>query len=213
VHQNTASTCTSPDPGGIDLGYFEFMGCGTVVDSLSAIKLCMKKETHHSRGDRRRFQQLREPGRHAAHAHERTLPGNNDPCRTIARPSTARGRDHHPQVLKGLGTSTWLVPFTSMSPSARWWAPSTPARPDPAVRRLPGLPGLRQNGPTAVLISSFTTGTAIPRACGTAAEHQIHARSVSPARRFCLADLLHPLVRPGCGMSVQHHQQTDARCP
>jgi formate C-acetyltransferase len=25
-------------PGGIDLGYFEFIGYGTVVDSLSAIK-------------------------------------------------------------------------------------------------------------------------------------------------------------------------------
>ncbi|CCH48387.1 (2S)-3-sulfopropanediol dehydratase [Pseudodesulfovibrio piezophilus] len=151
-------------PEGIDLGYFEFMGVGTVVDSLSAIKKLVFEEKKLTMEEvieacRNNFE-----GKEDVRAMLQNVPcfGNNDPYVD----SIAKDLDHtcvdfankYQQEL-GVHLDVRYVPFTSHVPFGKVVSATPNGRQawTPLSDGSSASHGADKNGPTAVMLSNYTT--------------------------------------------------------
>ncbi len=151
-------------PGGIDLGYFEFIGYGTVIDSLAAIKKFVfeeKKITWEKlkaalKADFEGYEDIREL--------LQTAPayGNDDEyADVIGKRIDREALDFAAKYSEELGVhlDLRLVPFTSHVPFGK----VVSATPNGRKAYMPlsdgssASQGADKNGPTAVLLSNFAT--------------------------------------------------------
>ena len=154
-----------PDvPEGIDLGYFEVIGYGTVIDSLAAIKklvfedkkLTMKQIVEACKADFKGYEDIQ--------AMLRTAPcfGNNDPYadeigKYVDSLSVEFAEKYQDEL--GVHLDVRYVPFTSHVPFGR----VVSATPNGRVAWYPlsdgssASHGADKNGPTAILMSNYTT--------------------------------------------------------
>jgi formate C-acetyltransferase len=151
-------------PGGIDLGYFEFIGYGTVVDSLSAIKKLVFEEKKISMAElldavSSNFES-REDVRHML----MNVPcyGNNDPyADSIAKAIDKAALEYTHKYSQELGVHLDLryVPFTSHVPFGKVVSATPNGRRawTPLSDGSSASQGSDRNGPTAVLLSNFAT--------------------------------------------------------
>ena len=150
--------------GGIDLGYFEFIGYGTVIDSLSAIKRIVFEEK------RLTLEQVKTAMAHNFEGYEterqllKNAPayGNNDSyADEIGKRLDRELLEFTNKYSKELGVHLDLryVPFTSNVPFGK----VVSATPNGRLAYLPlsdgssASQGADKNGPTAILLSNFAT--------------------------------------------------------
>jgi formate C-acetyltransferase len=148
--------------GGIDLGYFECIGYGTVVDSLSAIKKLVFEEKKISMSD---LMEALE-GNFEDHAPIQNMLknapcyGNNDPyADAIAKAVDRVSLEYTKTYAKELGVHLDLryVPFTSHVPFGKVVSATPNGRKawTPLADGSSASHGADVNGPTAVLLSNF----------------------------------------------------------
>ncbi len=151
-------------PGGINLGYFECIGYGTVVDSLAAIKKLVFEEKKVTMGELLEALRNNFEGREDLRALLRSAPcyGNNDPyadsiAKAIDRTSVEFTRNYAHEL--GVHLDFRLVPFTSHVPFGK----VVSATPNGRLAYTPlsdgssASHGADVNGPTAVLLSNFAS--------------------------------------------------------
>lgn len=151
-------------PGGIDLGYFEFIGYGTVIDSLSAIKKLVFEEQKIT------FQQLKEALIHNFEGYEeiqkllQTAPayGNNDSyADAIGKLLDKEALEFAAKYSEELGVhlDLRLVPFTSHVPFGKVVSATPNGRKAyvPLSDGSSASQGADKHGPTAVLLSNYAT--------------------------------------------------------
>tara|TARA_Y100001954_G_scaffold238949_1_gene309776 strand:+ start:33691 stop:36159 length:2469 start_codon:yes stop_codon:yes gene_type:complete len=154
-----------PDvPEGIDLGYFEFMGVGTIVDSLSAIKKLVFEEKKLTMAEvieacRNNFE-----GKEDVRAMLQNVPcyGNNDPyADSIAKELDRICVDFANKYQQELGVhlDVRYVPFTSHVPFGKVVSATPNGRMawTPLSDGSSASHGADKNGPTAVMLSNYTT--------------------------------------------------------
>ena len=152
-------------PEGINLGYFEYMGFGTVVDSLAAVKKLVFEEKRLSMDSLLAAIDADFEGYEDVQALLRSAPcyGNNDPYadaigREIDRLSVEYGNKYAMSDL-GMHNDVRYVPFTSHVPFGK----VVSATPNGRVSGFPlsdgssASHGADVNGPTAVLLSNHNT--------------------------------------------------------
>jgi len=151
-------------PGGIDLGYFEYIGYGTVVDSLSAIKKNVFEEGRFSLGELRQALLADFQGFEAIRQHLLNAPsyGNDDPyADEIGRLLDLRALEFAERYSAELGVQLDLryVPFTSHVPFGKVVSATPDGRHAFAPLSDGSSPaqGADVNGPTAVLLSNAAT--------------------------------------------------------
>ena len=154
-----------PDvPEGIDLGYFEFMGIGTVVDSLSAIKKLVYEEKKLTMEEVIEACRCNFEGKEDIRAMLQNVPcfGNNDPYAD----SIGKELDHvcvefanKYQKELGVHLDVRYVPFTSHVPFGRVVSATPNGRYayTPLSDGSSASHGADNNGPTAVMLSNYTT--------------------------------------------------------
>ena len=153
---------TEKIPGGVDYSYFEFLGYGTVVDSLAAIKklvfedrkLTMREVLDACKADFKGCESVREMLRNAPRY------GNNDPYAD----SIAKDIDRFTQVEaerstreRGVHVDVRYVPITSHVPFGKVVS-ATPNGRHAWTALSDGSSashGADENGPTAVLLSNY----------------------------------------------------------
>ncbi len=148
--------------GGIDLGYFELIGYGTVVDSLAAIKKLVYEEKKLTMAE------LLEAVRNNFEGHEviREMVmhtpkyGNNDPYSdVIAKEVDRTAVEFTKKYSRELGVhlDLRLVPFTSHVPFGKVVSATPNGRKAwmPLADGSSASHGADVNGPTAVLLSNF----------------------------------------------------------
>jgi formate C-acetyltransferase len=151
-------------PGGIDLGYFEYIGYATVVDSLAAIKKNVFEEKRLTlselktalEADYESYESLRQ---FQLNAHSY---GNNDAyADDIARRLDREALEFAGKYSKELGVRLDLryVPFTSHVPFGKVVSATPNGRKafTPLSDGSSPSQGADFNGPTAVLLSNFET--------------------------------------------------------
>lgn len=151
-------------PGGIDLGYFEFIGYGTVIDSLSAIKKLIYEDKVLT------FKTLKEALKHNFEGYEdvrkmlKTAPsyGNNNPyADSIGKLLDKEALDFTAKYSEELGVhlDLRLVPFTSHVPFGKVVSATPNGRKAyvPLSDGSSASQGADQLGPTAVLLSNYAT--------------------------------------------------------
>ncbi|MGN0695343.1 MAG: glycyl radical protein [Oscillospiraceae bacterium] len=150
--------------GGIDLGYFEFIGYGTVIDSLAAIKKVVYEDKKLT------LSRVKEAMEHNFEGYEierqllKNAPsyGNDDDFadeigRRLDRELLEFTRKYSQEL--GVDLDLRYVPFTSNVPFGK----VVSATPDGRFAYLPlsdgasASQGADKNGPTAVLLSNFAT--------------------------------------------------------
>jgi len=151
-------------PEGINLGYFEYMGLGTVVDSLAAIKKLVFEDKKLT------MQQILDAIDANFQGHEdieallRSAPcfGNNDPYadsigREIDRISVEFGGKYSKEL--GMHNDVRYVPFTSHVPFGKVVSATPNGRKQytPLSDGSSASHGADANGPTAILLSNFNT--------------------------------------------------------
>jgi len=168
MHDLCMETCkdlhTPVIEGGIDLGYFELMGYGTVVDSLAAIKklvfeekkLTMAELVEATKSNFEGYEALREMLMNAPKY------GNNDAYSdTIAKDIDREALKFTKQYSKELGVhlDLRLVPFTSHVPFGKVVSATPNGRKawTPLSDGSSASHGADVNGPTAVLMSNFNS--------------------------------------------------------
>lgn len=151
-------------PGGIDLGYFEFMGYGTVVDSLAAIKKLVYEEKKLSMADLITAMQANFEGREVVRQLVDNAPkyGNNDPyADEIARALDHECLEFTKKYSKELGVHLDLryVPFTSHVPFGKVVSATPNGRKawTPLSDGSSSSQGADACGPTAVLLSNYNS--------------------------------------------------------
>jgi formate C-acetyltransferase len=151
-------------PGGIDLGYFEFMGYGTVVDSLSAIKKLVFEEKKVTMAELLDAVSNNFEGKEDLRHMLMNVPcyGNNDPyADSIAKAVDRAAVEFTHKYSKELGVhlDLRLVPFTSHVPFGKVVSASPNGRKawTPLSDGSSASQGSDKHGPTAVLMSNFTT--------------------------------------------------------
>ncbi|CVK20500.1 (2S)-3-sulfopropanediol dehydratase [Sporomusa sphaeroides] len=150
--------------GGIDLGYFEFMGYGTVVDSLAAIKKLVYEEKKLT------ILELLEAVEHNFEGYEATRQlllhapkyGNNDAyADTIAKELDRQCLEFTRKYSKELGVhlDLRLVPFTSHVPFGKVVSATPNGRKayTPLSDGSSSSQGADTSGPTAVLLSNYAS--------------------------------------------------------
>ncbi|MBR3664885.1 MAG: glycyl radical protein [Desulfovibrio sp.] len=160
--ENALDLHTEKIPGGVDYSYFEFLGYGTIVDSLAAIKklvfedkkLTMKEVVDACRADFKGFEPVREMLRQAPSY------GNDDPYAD----SIARDVDRICQLEaiksskeRGIHVDVRYVPITSHVPFGKVVS-ATPNGRHAWTALSDGSSashGADVNGPTAVLLSNY----------------------------------------------------------
>ena len=155
----------TPDiPGGIDLGYFEFMGLGTVVDSLCAIKKLVYEDKKLTMARMLEATRANFEGYEDIQAMVQNVPcyGNNDPyADSIAKELDKVCVSFANKYQKELGVhlDVRYVPFTSHVPFGK----VVSATPNGRLAYTPlsdgssASHGADVNGPTAVMLSNYTT--------------------------------------------------------
>ena len=151
-------------PEGINLGYFEYMGLGTVVDSLAAIKKLVFEDSKLT------MQQIIDAIDANFQGHEdieallRSAPcyGNNDPYadsigREIDRISVEFGGKYSKEL--GMHNDVRYVPFTSHVPFGKVVSATPNGRKQftPLSDGSSASHGADANGPTAILLSNYNT--------------------------------------------------------
>lgn len=150
--------------GGIDLGYFEFIGYGTVIDSLAAIKKVVFDDKRLS------LQRVKEAMSHNFEGYEierqllKNAPayGNNDSYadeigKLLDRELLAFTKKYSKEL--GVHLDLRYVPFTSNVPFGK----VVSASPNGRLAYVPlsdgssASQGADKNGPTAILLSNFAT--------------------------------------------------------
>lgn len=150
--------------GGIDLGYFEFIGYGTVIDSLAAIKKVVFEDK------RLTLQRVKEAMSHNFEGYEierqllKNAPayGNNDSYadelgKLLDRELLAFTKQYSKEL--GVHLDLRYVPFTSNVPFGK----VVSATPNGRLAYVPlsdgssASQGADKNGPTAILLSNFAT--------------------------------------------------------
>lgn len=150
--------------GGIDLGYFEFIGYGTVIDSLAAIKKVVFEDK------RLTLQQVKEAMSHNFEGYEierqllKNAPayGNDDSYadeigKLLDRELLAFTKQYSKEL--GVHLDLRYVPFTSNVPFGK----VVSATPNGRLAYVPlsdgssASQGADKNGPTAILLSNFAT--------------------------------------------------------
>ena len=151
-------------PGGIDLGYFEYIGYGTVVDSLAAIKKNVFEKNRFTfnelmaalDADFENFEAIRQFQMNAPSY------GNNDSyADEIARLLDKKALEFTAKYSKELGVRLDLryVPFTSHVPFGKVVSATPNGRKafTPLSDGSGPSQGVDINGPTAILLSNFET--------------------------------------------------------
>ncbi|HWQ79585.1 MAG TPA: pyruvate formate lyase family protein [Anaerovoracaceae bacterium] len=151
-------------PGGIDLGYFEYIGYGTVVDSLAAIKKNVFEEKRFTLSELKRALEHNFEGYEAIRQYQLNAPsyGNNDPyADEIGRRLDLKAQEFTARYSKELGVRLDLryVPFTSHVPFGKVVSATPNGRLafTPLSDGASPSQGADLNGPTAVLLSNFAT--------------------------------------------------------
>lgn len=151
-------------PGGIDLGYFEFIGYGTVIDSLAAIKKYVYEEKAITIRELQEAIASNFEGREQLRNLLKNAPayGNNDPyADAIGKRLDREALDFTARYSKELGVhlDLRLVPFTSHVPFGKVVAATPNGRLawTPLSDGSSASQGADRNGPTAVLLSNFAT--------------------------------------------------------
>jgi pyruvate formate-lyase/glycerol dehydratase family glycyl radical enzyme len=151
-------------PGGIDMGYFEFIGYGTVVDSLSAIKRLVFEEKKLTMAELLDAVSSNFEGKEDVRHMLLNVPcyGNNDPyADAIAKAVDRAAVEFTHKYSKELGVhlDLRLVPFTSHVPFGKVVSATPNGRKafTPLSDGSSASQGADKNGPTAVLLSNFTT--------------------------------------------------------
>lgn len=150
--------------GGIDLGYFECIGYGTVVDSLAAIKKLVFEEKKLTMAEIIEALQGNFQGREDVRAMLKNAPcyGNNDPypdsiAKEIDRTSLEFTKKYAREL--GVNLDLRLVPFTSHVPFGKVISATPNGRYayTPLSDGSSASHGADVNGPTAVLLSNFAS--------------------------------------------------------
>ncbi|MDR1857356.1 MAG: glycyl radical protein [Desulfovibrio sp.] len=155
-----------PDiPEGLDFGYFEYMGLGTVVDSLAAVKKLVYEDRRLTMDELLAAIDANFEGHEDVKALLRTAPcyGNNDPYadaigRDIDRISVEYGDKYSMKDL-GIHNDVRYVPFTSHVPFGKVVSATPNGRTEwfPLSDGSSASHGADVNGPTAVMLSNFNT--------------------------------------------------------
>lgn len=151
-------------PGGIDLGYFEYMGFATVIDSLAAIKKVVFEDKAIT------LAQLKEALEHNFEGYERIRQllqnapayGNDDPYtdelgKLLDRDGQEFSQKYGNQL--GVHMDLRIVPFTSHVPFGK----VVSATPNGRRAYIPlsdgssASQGADRSGPTAILLSNYAT--------------------------------------------------------
>ena len=152
-------------PESINLGYFEYMGLGTVVDSLSAIKKYVFEEKKLTMDQLIKAIDANFEGYEDVQALLRSAPcyGNNDEYadsigREIDRISVEYGGKYSMRDL-GIHNDVRYVPFTSHVPFGKVVSATPNGRTEgfPLSDGSSASHGADVNGPTAVLLSNYNT--------------------------------------------------------
>ena len=150
--------------GGIDLGYFEFLGYGTVIDSLAAIKKLVYEDKVLTMDEVIKAMQCNFEGQEAIRQMLLNAPkyGNNDEYADVI------GKDLDRECVKftkkysaelGVHLDLRIVPFTSHVPFGKVVGATPNGRKayTPVSDGSSASHGADVNGPTAVLLSNFAT--------------------------------------------------------
>ncbi|MBO4300445.1 MAG: glycyl radical protein [Desulfovibrio sp.] len=152
-------------PEGINFGYFEYMGLGTVVDSLCAVKKLVFEEKKLSMSKLIEAIDANFEGFDDVKALLKSAPcyGNNDPYadaigREIDKLSVEYGGKYSMPDL-GIHNDVRYVPFTSHVPFGKVVSATPNGRTDgfPLSDGSSASHGADVNGPTAVLLSNYNT--------------------------------------------------------
>lgn len=150
--------------GGIDLGYFEFMGYGTVIDSLAAIKKLVYEEKVLTMAEIVEAMQCNFEGKEVIRQMLANAPkyGNNDGyADEIGKALDLECVKFTKKYSKELGVHLDLriVPFTSHVPFGKVVGATPNGRKafTPVSDGASASHGADVNGPTAVLLSNFNT--------------------------------------------------------
>lgn len=151
-------------PGGIDLGYFEFIGYGTVIDSLSAVKKLVYEDKKITMSELKKALRANFKGYEEIQKLLKTAPayGNNDPYadsigKILDREALAFSAKYSEE--QGVHLDLRLVPFTSHVPFGKVVS-ATPNGREAYVPLSDGSSasqGADKIGPTAVLLSNYAT--------------------------------------------------------
>ncbi len=151
-------------PEGINFGYFEYMGLGTVVDSLSAIKKLVFEEKKLTMKKLIEAIDANYEGYEDVAALLRSVPcyGNNDEYadaigREIDRITVEFGGKYSKEL--GMHNDVRYVPFTSHVPFGKVVSATPNGRKDffPLSDGSSASHGADTNGPTAILLSNYNT--------------------------------------------------------
>ncbi len=152
-------------PEGINFGYFEYMGLGTVVDSLCAVKKLVFEEKKLTMDKLIEAIDANFEGYDDVKALLKSAPcyGNNDPYadaigREIDKLSVEYGGKYSMRDL-GIHNDVRYVPFTSHVPFGKVVSATPNGRTDgfPLSDGSSASHGADVNGPTAVLLSNYNT--------------------------------------------------------
>jgi len=168
MHDLCMETCkdlhTPAIEGGIDLGYFELMGYGTVVDSLAVIKKYVFEEKKFTMSELVEAMKSNFEGYEAIREMLMNAPkyGNNDAYSdTIAKDVDREALKFTKKYSKELGVhlDLRLVPFTSHVPFGKVVSATPNGRKawTPLSDGSSASHGADVNGPTAVLMSNFNS--------------------------------------------------------
>jgi pyruvate formate-lyase/glycerol dehydratase family glycyl radical enzyme len=162
--ENCLDLHTPHIPGGIDLGYFECIGYGTVVDSLATIKKLVFEEKKLTMAEIIDALKNNFEGKEDLRALLANSPcyGNNDPYPdAIAKEIDRTSQEFTKKYAKELGVhlDLRLVPFTSHVPFGKVISATPNGRfaYTPLSDGSSASHGADINGPTAVLLSNFAS--------------------------------------------------------
>jgi pyruvate formate-lyase/glycerol dehydratase family glycyl radical enzyme len=150
--------------GGIDLGYFEFMGYGTVIDSLAAIKKVVFEDQKLTMAELIEALECNFVGKEVVRQMLLHAPkyGNNDPYadsigKQLDLESLAFTRKYSAEL--GVHLDLRLVPFTSHVPFGKVVSATPNGRRafTPLADGSSASHGADVNGPTAILLSNYNT--------------------------------------------------------
>lgn len=151
-------------PGGIDFGYFEFIGYGTVIDSLAAIKKLVFEEKKITMSELIEALECNFEGKEDIQEMLKNAPkyGNNDEyADKIGKDIDRAAQEFAKKYAKELGVHLDLryVPFTSHVPFGKVVSATPNGRKawTPLSDGSSASQGADMNGPTAVLLSNFNT--------------------------------------------------------
>ena len=151
-------------PGGLDLGYFEYIGYGTVVDSLAAVKKNVFDEKRFTLSELKAALEADYEGYEAIRQFQLNAPayGNDDAdADGIARRLDLEALKFTEKYSRELGVRLDLryVPFTSHVPFGKVVSATPNGRKafTPLSDGASPSQGADLNGPTAVLLSNFET--------------------------------------------------------